>query len=369
MTRRRRVLSLCLGVPEWGDANPWAYALHEILGQAGFEALLVNLLTDSDVFYFRHLLGDDCEDPRRLGNVSRCPIGDPIAHGDVALGDTVASFAPDVAIAWETTTARLLRRAAAQLPLVLVSTHCARLERLVADGAVRDYLGFRSAAERGVQFTVDDSDPELVAIRACDLLILPSELARFSQERLFPAQVGKMYARTISAAEPMNAEASRFLHLRRPFAERDIDVLFVSGRWDTPARQLQVVDRICARVPHRRVELVGESSTLTRARHRGVRPRRALYELLGRTKVVVAPGLADPAPAGLFEASAMACNLVASPNCGPWELCPEELRVPDASTAAFVEQIERALARPFADDRQRFLDGATSELVETLAVL
>lgn len=369
MKRRRRLLSLCLGVPEWGDANPWAYALHEILGQAGFEVLLVNLLADSDVYYFRHLLGDEYENPRRLAGVSRCPIGDPLSGGDAALGETVATFAPDVAIAWETTTARLLRRAAAQLPLVLVGTHCGRLERLVADGAVRDFLGFHSAVERGVRFPVDADDAELDAIQACDLLILPSDLARFTQGHLFSAHVGKMYGRPISAAEPISAEASRFLHLRRPFAERDIDVLFVAGRWDAPARQLPLVDRVCAALPHLRVELVGESGSPTRARHRGARPRGALYEILGRTKVVVAAGLADPAPAGLFEASAMACNLVASPNCGPWELCPEELRVADASTSAFVAHIERALERPLADHRQRFLDGATSELVETLAVL
>ncbi len=369
MTRRRRLLSLCHGVPEWGNANPWAYALHEILAEAGFEVLLVNLLADSDVFYFRHLLGHECEDPRRLGNVRRCPIDDPILRGESALRDTVASFAPDVAIAWETTTARLLRRAAAQLPLVLVGTHCARLERLIADGAVRDFLDFRSAVERGVRFPVDGDDPELDAIEACDLMILPSELARFTQGHLFPAHAGKMYARAISAAEPMRAEASRFLNLRRPFADRDIDVLFVAGRWDAAARPLRLVDRVCARFPHLRVELVGESTALTRARHLGARPRRALYEILGRTKVVVAPGLADPAPAGLFEASVMACNLVASPNCGLWGLCPEALRVPDASHSAFVERVEHALARPLPDHRHRFLDGGTSELVETLAAI
>ncbi|MEO8603620.1 MAG: hypothetical protein ABI629_13690 [bacterium] len=366
---RRRLLSVCRGVPEWGDANPWAYALHAVLGAAGFDAVLVNLLTDSDAVYFRHALGEHCEDPYQLGGVQRCALGESARHGDVALAEIVASLAPDVAVAWDVDTARLLRQAAVQLPLVLVGTRCARLERLIADGAVRDFLGFRSAVDRGVIFSVGREDPELDAIQACDLLILPSLLARTAQEHLFPAHAGKMYDRTISAAEPLDAEARRFHALRRPFAERDIDVSFVAGRWDAPARGLPLVDRICARFPGRHVALVGECASPTGARHLGMLPRRALYEILGRSKVVVVPGLADPAPAGWFEASAMECNLVASPNCGPWDLCPEELRVDDASSAAFVERIERALARPMPDHRQRFLDGGTDELVETLAAI
>jgi hypothetical protein len=369
MTRRRRLLTLCLGVPEWGDVNPWAYALHESLGAAGFDALLVNLLEEPEVAYFHHVLGEGCEDPRRLGTVRRCPTGGASSDGDVALREMVAEFAPDVAVAFEGAAARRLRRAAAQLPLVLVAAQCARLEELIAEGAVRDYLSFRSAVARGVRFPVADDHPELDAIRCCDLMILPSELARFAQEHFFPPHVGKMYARAISAAEPMHAEASRFRHLRRPFAERDIDVLFVAGRWDAPARQLPLVERVCRRLPHLRVELVGESGVRTPARHRGVTRRSVLYEMLGRTRAVVVAGLADPAPAGLFEASAMGCNVVASPNCGHWDVCAEELRLPDASTAAFVAGIERAVRRALPDRGQHHRDGGTADLVDIFAIL
>ncbi|MGH7786967.1 MAG: hypothetical protein ACRERC_08885 [Candidatus Binatia bacterium] len=366
---RRRLLSVCRGVPAWGDANPWAYALHANLAETGFDARLVNLLTESDVAYFHHLLGEGCEDPDQLGGVRRCLIGEAPASGRAALDEVLTAFAPDVAVAWEVDTARLIRHASAQVPLVLIGTHCARLETLIADGAVRDFVGFRAALERGVIFPPGRDDAELAAIQACDLLILPSALARTAQEHFFPAHAGKMYDRAISAAEVIAAEAARFCALRRPFAARDIEVVFVAGRWDAAARGLPLVERIAARLPDRRIALVGECPAPIGVRRLGVLPRAALYEVLGRSKVVVAPGLADPAPLGLFAAAAMDCNAVASPNCGAFELCAEELRVADTTAAAFVERIAHALVRPIDDHRRDWLDGGTADLVATLAAL
>lgn len=365
----RRLLSVCRGVPAWGDANPWAYALHAILPAAGFEPLLVNLLSDSDAVYFRYLLGERCEDPDRLGGVRRCRLDEAADDGRAALAAIVDAFAPEVAVAWEVDTARRLRQASAALPLVLVGTRCARLDDLIAGGAARDFLDFRSAIDRGVLFPVGADDPELAALRACDLLILPSALARTAQEHLFPAHAGKMYARAIAAAEPMVAEAERYRDQRRPFAARDIDATFVAGDWDVAARGLSLVERLRARLPGRRIALAGECGVPSGATRLGVLPREALFDVLGRSKVVVAPALADPAASTLFAAAAMGCNVVASPNCGPWELCAEALRVADPSPDAFAERIERALAAPIPDHRQRFLDGGTADLVETLAAL
>ena len=76
---------------------------------------------------------------------------------------------------------------------------------------------------------------------------------------------------------------------------------------------------------------------------------------------------ADAAPGGIFEASAMGCNVVASPDCGFWELCHDDLLVPTPSAAAFLDRIELACAQPFSDHRDQFL-GDTAELIETLAV-
>ena len=365
----RRLLSVCRGVPAWGDANPWAYALHARLAASGFAPLLVNLLSDADAVYFRHLLGERCEDPDQLGSTQRCRVEDTGDQGRAALGAIIDAFAPEVAVAWEVDTARLLRQVSAALPLVLVGTRCARLDDLIAGGAARDFLDFRAAIDRGVLFPVSPDDPELAAIRACDLAILPSALARTAQEHLFAAHAGKMYARTISAAEPMLAEAERYRDRRRPLAARDIDVTFVAGRWDVEARGLSLAERIRARLPGRRVALVGECGVTSGATRLGVLPRDALFDVLGRSKVVVAPALADPTATDLFAAAAMGCTVVASANCGAWELCAEALRVAAPSPDAFVERIERALAAPLPDHRQRFLDGGTADLVETLAAL
>ena len=173
----------------------------------------------------------------------------------------------------------------------------------------------------------------------------------------------------IQELKSMLAEAERYRDRRRPLAARDIDVTFVAGRWDVEARGLSLAERIRARLPGRRVALVGECGVTSGATRLGVLPRDALFDVLGRSKVVVAPALADPTATDLFAAAAMGCTVVASANCGAWELCSEALRVAAPSPDAFVERIERALAAPLPDHRQRFLDGGTADLVETLAAL
>jgi hypothetical protein len=59
----------------------------------------------------------------------------------------------------------------------------------------------------------------------------------------------------------------------------------------------------------------------------------------------------------------MGCNVVASPNCGNWELCHEQLLAD--SPAAFAGAIRRAVTTPYADNRERFR-GGYAELVDTL---
>jgi glycosyltransferase involved in cell wall biosynthesis len=102
------------------------------------------------------------------------------------------------------------------------------------------------------------------------------------------------------------------------------------------------------------------------ARQHGVVARREdLYDLLGRSKTIVCPSLLDAAPGVLFEASAMGCNVITSPNGGNWQLCNERLLAERCSADVFVSRINRSLAAPHEDNRERFRGGYV-DLVDTL---
>ena len=365
----RRILFGCHGVPFSSDVNSWAYNLFTRMRRDGLDVIQANLISEADAFFFRYSRGEDFEDPRRLGSVCNCTIEKPALEQQPAVMDVIRSCAPDLLVAWGVTAAVLLRNAAPHLPLVLVACECHQLAQLIEVGAIRDAVSFRSAVERGVKFPVQPEDPEVVAVQRCDLLVLPSAQAQFAFGHFFPSQAGKIYARTFSPADLVEDEAAEFADLRRPFAERDIDVLFADGDWRPRVKNLDLASRIASRLGDFEVQIVGEHhKRLPRAHVHGVlRHRRDLYALLGRTKLLACPALADVGPGVLFEASAMGCNVVAWATSGYTELCHDELRVSGWRVPECIQPIRRGTSRPFDDNRAHFL-GSTTDLIEILSV-
>jgi len=101
-----------------------------------------------------------------------------------------------------------------------------------------------------------------------------------------------------------------------------------------------------------------------------VADREAMLSLMGNARTVVCPSRIDAAPGILFEASALGCNVVASRNCGNWELCHPELLVESYGRAEFVAKCGYAITRKLADRMDRFLQpGSYADLVDTLMVL
>jgi glycosyltransferase involved in cell wall biosynthesis len=366
---RRRVVFGSFGPPGWEDANSWAYNLFEELRGGPFELTFVELLTAADACYFRFLQGDDFHDPRRLGSILRCSIEEPVGGEQPALGDLLRSLAPDLIVAWGSEAARLLRRALPDTPLVLAVADCDPIERLIEERVVRDWMAFQAAAECGVAFWAGRDDADLDTFLAADLVVPVSALACAAFEHLPSSGSGRIYRRPLAPADLSFTEAERFAHLRRPFDDRDVDVLFAARSWTRRAANLRLAEKVCAALGDREVHLVGEiEGRVATARVHGATCRRGdLFALLGRTRVVVCPALAEAGPSILFEAAAMGCNVVASPNCGYAGLCNDELLARRCSPREFLERIRGALSHPYGDNRGSFL-GGSAELVETLAV-
>jgi glycosyltransferase involved in cell wall biosynthesis len=171
-------------------------------------------------------------------------------------------------------------------------------------------------------------------------------------------------------AEWVAHDAAEYSSLALPFAERDIDVLFVASTWMRKEKNFGLVADIAERVPGFSVHVVGEfPESIPSVTHHGfVGTRADLFRIMGRARTVVCPSSFDAAPGILFEASVMGCNVVASKNCGNWELCNEQLLVTEYTADAFAESIRRAHSAKFADHMTRFLNRSSYRTLKDVLV-
>ncbi|MBI3801864.1 MAG: glycosyltransferase [Deltaproteobacteria bacterium] len=364
----RRIVLGCYEIPGWGGAATVSYLLFERMQREGLDVAYVNLVSEADEVFLRYVFGDNFGNPRALENVYTCTLKDPLWRAHSGLADLIGALAPDLLFGFGFIAARLLKLAAPGKPLVFMTSGSRQVKHLVETRAIKDFMAFERSVRRGIVFPLQN-DQERRAVEACDLLIIHSPLVRFAFDHFFPTQSGKIYSNLISVADFIYPEAEHFQELKRPFAQRDIDVIFIASSWTRPEKNYGLVKKLVSGCQGLSMHIVGsvEQPQLA-AQYHGVMTRREdLYDLLGRSKTLVCPSLLDPAPGVLFEASAMGCNVIASPNCGNWQLCHEQLLADRCSPDAFLQRIRLSLTGPYKDNHENFR-GGYKDLVDTLGV-
>jgi len=366
----KRILLACYEVPGWGGASTYLYQLFRRMQRDSLDVSYVNLVEEADAVYFRYLWGDGFGNPLRLENVVACILRGPLWQPHAAIIEIIRERSPEILVGCGFFAARLLELAAPQLPTVFMTSGSHQLKRLIERGHVKDFMDFRARAEGGLTYPVLPDDPEERAAAAADLIIVHSPLVRFAFEHFFPWHMGKVYTGTISPADVVYAESGGFAALRRRFAERDVDVMFVANDWGRPEKNYGLAKSIASHCRDVSVHIVGELHDPHPPGHPHglVADRERFHQLLGQTKTVVCPSLMDAAPGVLFEASAMGCNVIASKNCGNWQLCSDRLVPERCALAPFLDAIEIAVSAPVADNGARFR-GGYQELVDTLTAV
>jgi glycosyltransferase involved in cell wall biosynthesis len=362
-----RIVIAVYEVPGWGGAATTRYDLFARMQRDGIEVAFVNLVHPADALFFRHVFGETFGNPAQLANVHTHVLELPLWRIHESLAATIDAFQADLLVGVGFIATRLLRLACSTLPLVMLTTGSRRLKRLISDGTVRDFVTFQRNVLRGVRYRPPLDDLEAGAEEAADLIVPHAPPARIALTYFARQQARKLYARDLSMADVVYEEAVRS-GPGRPFHERDIDVLFACSSWDDAEKNLPLVSRLVAALPNRTIHVTGELNQQLPARCHGLVDRGALLDLMRRARVFVSPSLFDAAPNVLFEASALGCNVVASPNCGTVDLCHQALRVERPDVAGFVGAIERGLQAPCADNRARFF-GGYRELVDTLLAM
>lgn len=369
---RRTFLLACYEAPGFGGASTAAYELVRRMLQDGHDVTFVNLIDIRDRDFFAYTFGARLGNPDGLPQVHNVSlVGAPSGH-ETELTTLVDLIAPDVMLGVGHIAALALARVAPTRRLVFLAVGCSEAEIRISRGRARDAVALQRSRPGRNGAPYIRASQELAAVDAADLVITHSPMARELFLRFYGGYAGKIYPRVIWFAEWVYAAARRHASVARPFAERRIDVLFIASSWDRREKRYEFVRRIGAALGPTSVHIVGDvPNRLPRVVHHGfVADREALFELVGDARTTVCVSSIDAAPGILFEASALGSNLVASRNCGNWNLCHPELLVDPCTPAGFVERIRLSQSRKFDDNIGEFLgSGSYDDLVDTLLVI
>ena len=352
-----RFLFASPGVPGLGGASTAAYELFHRVQASGRDVHFANLIQEQQATSIRSTFGPASGNPLALANVHDCQVSAEPRESQPELRSLLAALAPDVVLAFDRRTTCLVKNVSPAERIVFVPGTCGQAQDHIVQGHATDAVTLAHELANGTMSRGRIHVEESRAVNACSLLIANSDLTLSFFGHFFAAHEGRIYPTAISFAEWIAERVQSFRHLSRPFDQRDIDVCFVATDWSRVEKNYPWVEAIAGRMRAAAVHVVGEvSRPVPGARHHGfVADREKLYELLGRARCVVSVSLIDAAPGILFEAAVMGCNVVASRNCGNWQLCNEQLLVDPFTVDGFVARIARAVERKLDDHLDAFL--------------
>lgn len=346
-----RIALGCFEVPGWGGLTTATYRLFETMLGDGLDVHYVNLILEEELPRFREMLGADCENPRRLPNVHSCHLHGVLHEPHTELTTLIDAVNPDRIVGVGSIAAYLMKKSNPDRELVFLTTGCMQVSR---DIPFTEQWRTLHGSERPA--TPDWKEREAMAMS--DLVLTHSPLIRDLFVRLYPDHAGKIHPDVIWFAEWIARDAAEYASFALPFEERDIDALFVGSSWTRKEKNSALVADIVSCLGGHSVHVAGElTNPIPGATHHGfVSTREDLFRIMGRARTVVCPSRFDAAPGILFEGSVMGCNVVASKNCGNWELCHESLVVCEYSADAFAEAIRRARTAKLPDNLDSFLE-------------
>jgi len=368
----RKILIACYEVPGYGGANTVRYLQFERMQKNGLNVSFVNLIGEQDHEFLRAQYGDKMGNPRTLPNVFNCVLQRKLFGPQPALDELVNQLSPDVILGGGYIAAFLLKQSAPATRLVYRTSGCLKMKQLLQRKLVKNYQSMERLIQCGIQVPYPGGGQEKQAVYGSDLIIVNSPIVRMLYSYFYPSQIGKLYTDVLWEADFIYHDIANFSPLIKPFSERDIDVLFVASDWNRPEKNFEMVKKIISECRDLNIHVAGklEEQHGHAIYHGLVIDNQELFSLFGRAKSVVCPSLFDAAPGILFEASGMGCNVVASRNCGNWQLCHSDLLVDPYTGKGFAEKIRLSLTGPLKDNRTYFENVNSYEaLLDILTVI
>ena len=368
----KRILLGCYEIPGYGGASTASYKLFEMMQEDGYCVHFLNLIDEEEAVYYRYIFGESFGNPKRLNNVYNCVLNGSLFNSHPELSGLINNVSPDIIVGIGYIAALIMKQAVPEKPSILITSGCQQAKVHIAQKRVKDIISLIEIIKHTRSMPVLLPGREVDANRISDLVITHSDMTKSLYQYFLPhSQIVKMYSDVIWFAEWIYKDALYYSDLTKPFLERDIDVLFVASTWNRPEKNYKLVKKIVSRCKSLNVHIVGETEIkFANVKHHGLITRRKdVFELLGRTKTIVCPSLFDTAPGILYEASAMDCNIIASKNCGNWQICNKGLLVDPFNLHSFLEKISHSLHKKYEDNIDYFLNtNSYKNLVETIMV-
>jgi hypothetical protein len=365
----KRILLGCYEIPGFGGANTSTYELFERLQNDGLDVYYLNLIDARDLDYFRYFFGADFGNPNYLRNVYNCVFHGPLSRRDCELTKLIRELKPNVMVGGDYIAALLLKKAGPEINMIFTTSGCMQVQQLIKKRVIPNALEFTELIDQEKASESILNDQEKEAVKASDLVITHSDMIKSFYDHIYATYTGKIYPDVIWRAEWIRESALDFVHSCKPFAEREIDLLFVSSSWNRPEKNYKLVRNVVPRLKGLNVQVVGEADRkMENAAYHGIiAERKDLFALMGNSKSIASPSVFDSAPGILFEGATLGCNVIASKNCGNWQLCNDNLLVVPFDDSTFIEKIFLASTRRFEANMGFFLEkNCYQNLVETI---
>ena len=367
----KKILLGCFEVPGFGGASTASYKLFELMRSDGLDVTYLNIIAENDVDYLKYVFGENFGNPKGLQNVYNYLQNVPYNHLNPELSSFINKVSPDIIVGVGWIAALLMKRAAPKKNLIYITTGCEQIKAYIKRKQMRDFISFYDYARKSKNRPGLSSRQEYEAVNISNFVITHSNSNLFLYQYFFHSQVGKIYNHVIWFAEWIYEDALDYSRLKKPFSEREIDVIFVASDWSRPEKNYKLVKKIVSRLRGLNIHIVGEAEKKhANAKHHGLIARRGeLFNLLGNTKTIVSPSLCDAAPGILFEASAMGCNIITSKNCGNWKICNANLLVDPFNLNNFSKTIPLSLSKKYEDNIDYFIGtNSYKNLINTILV-
>jgi len=283
----------------------------------------------------------------------------------------IEELGPDILLGMGYEAAYLLKSAAPEKRLLFLTNGCERVEQYIVTNRVKDANNLNDSINRTIFAPKILNQLENKTVEISDLIVVSSDLIKQFFHYFYESKMRKIYSDIICFGEWIYKDALDYSELKRPFSERNIDMIYVVSSWTRPEKNYSMVRKIVSIMKCLNIHIVGEvDKLLPKAKHHGlITNREYLFSLLGNTKTVVCTSLFDPAPGILYEASAFDCNIVASKNCGNWQICNENLLVDPYSIDKFIEKISLSLKNRFVDNMDYFIKSSSlKNLIDIILV-
>ncbi len=344
----------------FGGASAAPYALFEKMQDDNVNVAYLDIYESFDREYYNDILAGN---QSRRSDAFGCCMEGPIFLDHPELAECIREIAPEVMIGVGYISAFVMKKAVPEIPLLFLTSGCSQVKSYLADAETPDAIAVREMLLRGGKKSAYHHRREAEAADFADIIITHADIIREFYQLFYPEAAAKLRPEIVWFADWICREALIYQSLKKPFDQRDINMLFIANNWERGEKNYPLVKEIAAASEDFSMHVVGGvPEVIPGVTHHGtISERRQIFSLLGAAKTVVCPSKFDAAPGILFEAAMMDCNLVASKNCGNWKICHKDLLADPPSLKNYLEKIRLANTRKFPDNSDYFLAGNAYE--------